>query len=61
MKRQSIIIVTHEIKDPEAWGNLKEACGVHGWSYWTLVKKPFPIYMDGHTIHKTPFKQKADD
>lgn len=58
MNRQSILIVIHG-DGVEAWGNLKEVCETHGWSYWTLSKKQFPIEHDGVTIHKVPFKQKA--
>lgn len=59
MKRQSIIVVISG-DAVEAWGNLKEVCEVHGWSYWTLVKKQFPIHVDGYIIHKTPFKQLSE-
>lgn len=59
MNRQSIIVLIKG-NQVEAWGNFKEACMVHGWPYWTLTRKRFPILHDGWRIHKVPFKQQND-
>jgi len=62
MQRQSIIVliklVSHcdEPKDVEAWGSLKEACTMHGWSYNTLSRKKLPIQHKDWLIHRVPFR-----
>lgn len=60
MKRKSILVVIHG-DDVEAWGNLRKLCDAHGFKYWTLSKKQFPIIHDGVTIHKVPYNEKDNE
>lgn len=55
MQRQSIIVLIND-EQVEAWGSLKEACKMHGWSYSTMVQRKLPAYKDGWQIHRRPFR-----
>ena len=55
MQRQSIIVLING-EQVEAWGNLKEACEKHGWSYSTIVQKELPTEKEGWQIHRCPFR-----
>jgi len=62
MQRQSIIVLIRIVghcddpKDVEAWGNLKEACEKHEWSYNTISRKKLPTEWKGWQIHRVPFR-----
>ena len=55
MQRQSIIVLIN-CEKVEAWGNLKEACEKHGWSYHTVSRKKLPTEWKGWKIYRVPFR-----
>jgi len=55
MQRKNIIVVVHEDKTAETYGNLKKACKVHGLKYNTIVQKKLPITKNGLYIQRVPF------
>lgn len=55
MQRQSIIVLING-EQVEAWGSVKEACLMHGWSYSTIVQKKLPTEWKGWKIYRCPFR-----
>jgi len=55
MQRQSIIVLING-EQVEAWGSVKEACKMHGWSYSTIVQKKLPTEKNGWKIYRCPFR-----
>lgn len=51
--RPFIILLRTPDHEYEAWGDLKQCCFSHGWSYNTLSKKGLPVITkDGFTIFR---------
>jgi hypothetical protein len=55
MQRKTVIVVVHENKEAECYGNLKKACKAHGLVYNTIVQKKLPIIKNGLLIQRVPF------
>lgn len=55
MQRQTIIVLICG-DQVETWGNLKEACNAHEWSYNTISRKNLPIEWKGWKIYRCRFK-----
>lgn len=55
MQRKSIIVVIHEDKKADCYGNLKKACNAHNLVYNTIVQKKLPLYKNGLFIQRVPF------
>jgi hypothetical protein len=45
--RLNITLVMDIDGNIEAFSNIKVACRAHKWSYFTVIEKPFPVYMPG--------------
>ena len=55
MQRKTVIVVVHEDKRVECYGNLKKACKAHNLVYNTIVQKKLPIIKNGLLIQRVPF------
>jgi hypothetical protein len=55
MQRKTVIVVVHEDKAVECYGNLKKACKAHNLVYNTIVRKKLPIIKNGLLIQRVPF------
>ena len=55
MQRKTVIVVVHEDKTVECYGNLKKACKAHKFDYNTIVQKKLPIIKNGLLIQRVPF------
>ena len=55
MNRKTIIVVLHEDKKVECFGNLRKACEAHKLVYNTIVQKKMPIEKNGLLIQRVPF------
>ena len=55
MQRQNIIVIVHEDKTAETYGNLKKACVAHNLVYNTIVQKKLPITKNGLFIQRVKF------
>ena len=55
MQRKTVIVVVHEDKAVECYGNLKKACKAHNFVYNTIVHKKLPIIKNGLLIQRVPF------